>query len=99
MAVNITPAQLRNPNFVKKVLRILRNNGLTAPQLELEIIESSILEPDSRTLDMFTTLNASIHAPARGATPADQGALRIRWRFNPRSRTGSDPGCNRPLTY
>ena len=81
MAVNITPAQLRNPNFAKMVLRILHDYGLTPTQLELEITESSILEPDTRTLDLLTRLRvlgvrlaiddfgmASIHAPARGAT-------------------------------
>lgn len=56
MAVNITPAQLRNPNFAKMVLRILHDYGLTPTQLELEITESSILEPDTRTLDLLTRL-------------------------------------------
>ena len=56
MAVNITPRQLRNDNFAKMVLDTLHGQGLTPTQLELEITESSILEPDSRTLDLLTRL-------------------------------------------
>ena len=56
MAVNITPRQLRNANFAKMVLDTLHGQGLTPTQLELEITESSILEPDSRTLDLLTRL-------------------------------------------
>ncbi|WP_374282060.1 EAL domain-containing protein [Desulfovibrio sp.] len=56
MAVNITPRQLRNANFAKMVLDTLHGQGLTPTQLELEITESSILEPDTHTLDLLTRL-------------------------------------------
>ena len=56
MAVNITPRQLRNANFAKMVLDTLYGQKLTPTQLELEITESSILEPDSHTLDLLTRL-------------------------------------------
>ena len=56
IAVNITPRQLRNANFAKMVLDTLHGQGLTPTQLELEITESSILEPDARTLELLTRL-------------------------------------------
>ena len=56
IAVNITPRQLRNANFAQMVLDTLYGQKLTPTQLELEITESSILEPDSRTLDLLTRL-------------------------------------------
>lgn len=56
IAVNITPSQLRNANFAQMVLGTLHGLGLTPTQLELEITESSILEPDARTLDLLTRL-------------------------------------------
>lgn len=56
IAVNITPRQLRNANFAKMVLDTLYGQKLKPTQLELEITESSILEPDSHTLDLLTRL-------------------------------------------
>lgn len=56
MAVNITPRQLRNNDFAQMVLGTLHDQGLSPTQLELEITESSILEPDARTLDLLTRL-------------------------------------------
>lgn len=56
MSVNITPRQLLNPKFVQMVLKTLRDQGLSPEQLELEITESSILEPDARTLDQLKRL-------------------------------------------
>ena len=56
IAVNITPRQLRNTNFAQMVLGTLHDQGLSPTQLELEITESSILEPDARTLDLLTRL-------------------------------------------
>lgn len=56
IAVNITPRQLRNANFAQMVLGTLHDQGLLPTQLELEITESSILEPDARTLDLLTRL-------------------------------------------
>ncbi|WP_374287999.1 EAL domain-containing protein [Desulfovibrio desulfuricans] len=56
IAVNITPRQLRNAGFAKMVLDTLHSQGLKPTQLELEITESSILEPDAHTLDLLTRL-------------------------------------------
>ena len=39
--------------------------------------------------------DVSIHAPARGATAANVKTRICRWRFNPRSREGSDPIATR----
>jgi len=56
IAVNITPRQLRNANFAQMVLGTLHAQGLSPTQLELEITESSILEPDAHTIDLLRRL-------------------------------------------
>ena len=45
-AVNVSPAQLRNPKFPGRVFDILRETGMRAADLELEITESILLEEE-----------------------------------------------------
>src|SRR5690606_39599625 len=44
IAVNISPAQLRNPHFATTVFDILHTSGMRAEDLELEITESILLD-------------------------------------------------------
>ena len=52
----------------------------TLPRGERHRIGAGLRDPDW----------VSIHAPARGATAPSRSARRTCWRFNPRSRAGSD---------
>lgn len=44
MAVNVSPRQLAQPGFAELVASILRDTGLAAAQLEIEVTESALLE-------------------------------------------------------
>ena len=44
IAVNISPAHFRAPDFAGRVLRILNETGLPANRLELEITESALID-------------------------------------------------------
>ncbi len=46
MSVNVSPAQLRHPEFVAEVARRLRAHGVPAERLMLEITESMLVEDD-----------------------------------------------------
>jgi EAL domain-containing protein (putative c-di-GMP-specific phosphodiesterase class I) len=51
VAVNISPAQLRNPGFAERVFAILQETGMAPSDLEMEITESILLEDESIALD------------------------------------------------
>ncbi len=44
VAVNVSPSQLRRPNFVEEVRTVLQETGLSPSRLELELTESSLIE-------------------------------------------------------
>ena len=44
VAVNVSPDQLQNPNFVTVVTSALANSGLSAERLELEVTESVFMQ-------------------------------------------------------
>ena len=48
VAVNVSASQLRQPDLVTQVARILEDSGLPAGQLELELTESSVLNEVAR---------------------------------------------------
>ena len=50
MAVNISPIQFRNPQFVASVYRILEHTNLKPHCLELEVTESVLLENTNQSL-------------------------------------------------
>jgi predicted signal transduction protein with EAL and GGDEF domain len=58
VAVNLSPIQFKNVNFVKVILGALAGSGLPATRLELEITESLLLEDDARTLAMLHELRS-----------------------------------------
>ncbi len=47
VAVNISPAQLRNPNFPERVFGILAETGMRAIDLEIEITEGILLDDET----------------------------------------------------
>jgi len=59
ISVNISPIQFRDPGFVGRVLRILRETGTHPSSLELEITESSVMEDVDRALEMMAELNVN----------------------------------------
>lgn len=56
VAVNISPQQFRQRNFPQRVENILRETGLPASCLELEITESTIMESAEITVAMLMRL-------------------------------------------
>ncbi len=58
IAVNISARQFQHPDFVNLVQRTLRDTGLPAEKLELEITESAVMQDAEKTI---ATLNA-LHA-------------------------------------
>jgi len=57
MAVNLSGRQVRRPGFVETVAQILRDTGLSAAHLELEITESTIMQEDELIDAAFEGLN------------------------------------------
>ncbi|PDT36297.1 bifunctional diguanylate cyclase/phosphodiesterase [Rhizobium sp. M10] len=55
VAVNVSPAQLRRPNFAEEVFAVLEETGLPPSRLELELTESSLIEDNS---DVYTVLKS-----------------------------------------
>lgn len=58
ISVNVSPRQLENLNFEQQVRDVLSRSGLPPHQLVLEIVESSILEPDNDIVAMLQRLQA-----------------------------------------
>ncbi|MGB8652663.1 MAG: EAL domain-containing protein [Mycobacteriales bacterium] len=62
VAVNVSGRQLREPDFVDTVRSALRDSGLPAELLCLEMTESILMERDDVGLGMLTTLrNEGVH--------------------------------------
>jgi len=58
VAVNLSPRQFRQENLVREVARILRETGLDAGSLELEITESIVVQDPEQTAKILTELRA-----------------------------------------
>lgn len=58
LAVNVSPLQLRNPDFVPMVLRTLESSGLTPARLELELTEKAVLEQSREVADTLHRLRS-----------------------------------------
>lgn len=56
MSVNISPRQLQNPEFAELVADILRETGISAQRLELELNESTMLQAVERTPQVLASL-------------------------------------------
>ncbi|MBX5228515.1 EAL domain-containing protein [Rhizobium sp. NLR9b] len=55
VAVNVSPSQLRRPNFAEEVFAVLEETGLPPSRLELELTESSLIEDSS---DVYSVLKS-----------------------------------------
>jgi len=53
ISVNVAPQQMLDPLFTRNVLHILGKTDLDPNSLEIEITESTILEPDSSMINML----------------------------------------------
>jgi EAL domain-containing protein (putative c-di-GMP-specific phosphodiesterase class I) len=58
VAVNLSPAQFKDPCLVRKIERALTNSGLDPNRLELEITESVLLRDDDLTMKALYALRA-----------------------------------------
>ncbi|MDV3252667.1 EAL domain-containing protein [Devosia sp. BK] len=46
VSVNVSPLQLRRPDYVDAVVKVLKQTGLAAERLELELTETALLDAD-----------------------------------------------------
>ena len=56
IAVNVSPRQLRNPDFMDMVLEIVEATGISPNCLELELTESSMADDPENTFSVFSQL-------------------------------------------
>jgi diguanylate cyclase (GGDEF)-like protein/PAS domain S-box-containing protein len=56
VAVNVSPRQLRNPDFMEMVLEIVKETGINPNCLELELTESSMADDPEHTFSVFSQL-------------------------------------------
>jgi len=58
VAVNLAPMQLGQPGLAKRVAEILKESGLAASRLEVELTESGIIADQQHALDVIRALKA-----------------------------------------
>ena len=58
MAVNLSPVQLQDPDITRKVADVLRETGLEARWLELELTETMVMGDPERTRHLLNELKA-----------------------------------------
>ena len=58
VAVNVSPSQLRRPNFAEEVFAVLEEIGLSPSRLELELTESSLIEDNSEIYTVLKSLRS-----------------------------------------
>jgi EAL domain-containing protein (putative c-di-GMP-specific phosphodiesterase class I) len=56
VAVNLAPMQLAQPGLAKRVAEILKDSGLAASRLEVELTESGIIADQQHALDVIRAL-------------------------------------------
>ncbi|OEO29988.1 hypothetical protein VW23_023405 [Devosia insulae DS-56] len=59
IAVNISPAQLRNPTFAERVFALLRETGMRPADLEIEITEGILLDDESTAANTIRSFRAA----------------------------------------
>ncbi len=59
VAVNISARQFEQPNFVELVAQVLKETGLSADYLELELTESSVMKNPEVTYETLTVLRST----------------------------------------
>lgn len=58
VAVNLSPAQLRDPGLGRSIVRTLARHGLAPSALELELTETAAMEDEARSAALFAELRA-----------------------------------------
>lgn len=58
VSVNVSPIQLRQANFVETVAQVLENTGLKPAYLDIEIVESVLLEDTEQVIEVLHQLRA-----------------------------------------
>ncbi len=56
VAVNLSPAQFRHADLAKEILSVLKDTGLPAARLELEVTESLLIDDPDRVLSTLQVL-------------------------------------------
>ena len=56
VSINVSPIELHDPSTADRILNIIRDNGVSPTQLEIEITESSILNNFERARDILENL-------------------------------------------
>jgi EAL domain-containing protein (putative c-di-GMP-specific phosphodiesterase class I) len=56
VSVNVSPIQLRSPGFADYVLQVLRETGLSAERLVIELTESALIHSDCKGTDSLQAL-------------------------------------------
>lgn len=78
IAVNVSPEQLHNPNFVTSVVQALAQSGLPPERLELEVTESVFLREGTgavQTLDQIVALGVRLSLDDFGTGYSSLGYL------------------------
>ncbi len=58
IAINVSPVQLRQPDFVEAVIEAIRESGIAPSRVELEITESVLMQDTEQTLAKLAMLRA-----------------------------------------
>jgi diguanylate cyclase (GGDEF)-like protein len=59
VAVNLSPVQLRVPNFAARTVGIIRSAGVDPSRIELEVTEGTLLDDDAAIHEALATLRAA----------------------------------------
>jgi EAL domain-containing protein (putative c-di-GMP-specific phosphodiesterase class I) len=59
IAFNVSPLQLRNISFADQVLAVLRQAGVPPSRIQIEVVESALLENSHATRSVLTRLRAA----------------------------------------
>jgi diguanylate cyclase (GGDEF)-like protein/PAS domain S-box-containing protein len=105
VAVNVSPAQLKDASFLKRVDKALEQSGLPACRLEIEITENAILQLDTKTLALLQALRKRGITLAMDDFGTGYSSLNslLGFQFDKikidRSFLIRLPGCDRSLTF
>lgn len=58
VAVNVSARQVRSSDFIRRVAAIIDETGIRAEQVELELTESVLMDPDARRIDGLSRLRS-----------------------------------------
>lgn len=59
ISINVSPLQFRHPSFLENLLNPVRQTGVDASRLEIEITESVLIDDDMRALHLLNEIKAA----------------------------------------